>query len=137
LFFCWESDSWGRFFVCGVKTGCARKSRQAKATRQNRGTFGPGFRIVYGGLQKQVCAGALEGVGHMFSLLFLVVLYFLPAILGRDKSDAGGIFLLNLFLGWTLIGWLAAFIWAIASDRPTYVRYVPAGPGRFCSQALR
>jgi len=50
----------------------------------------------------------------MFSLLFVVFLYFLPAILGRDKSDATGIFLLNLFLGWTLIGWVAAFIWAIA-----------------------
>jgi len=40
----------------------------------------------------------------MISFLFLMLLYFLPAILGRDKSDATGIFLLNLFLGWTLIG---------------------------------
>ena len=46
----------------------------------------------------------------MFSFLFVVFLYFLPAIIGRDKSDATGIFLLNLFLGWTLIGWVAAFI---------------------------
>ncbi len=56
----------------------------------------------------------------MISFLFLMLLYFLPAILGRDKSDATGIFLLNLFLGWTLIGWVAAFIWAIASDRAHY-----------------
>src|SRR6266481_3822734 len=70
----------------------------------------------------------------MFSLLFLVVLYFLPAIIGRDKSDATGIFLLNLFLGWTLVGWVAAFIWAIASGRPHYVRYVPVRAGHFCSQ---
>jgi len=34
----------------------------------------------------------------MLTLLFLTVLYFLPAIIGRDKHDAAGIFLLNLFL---------------------------------------
>jgi hypothetical protein len=70
----------------------------------------------------------------MISFLFLMLLYFLPAILGRDKSDAIGIFLLNLFLGWTLIGWVAAFIWAIASERPIHVRYVPVSAGHFCSQ---
>ena len=70
----------------------------------------------------------------MISFLFLMLLYFLPAILGRDRSDAIGIFLLNLFLGWTLIGWVAAFIWAIASERPIYVRYVPVSAGHFCSQ---
>jgi hypothetical protein len=63
----------------------------------------------------------------MASLFILGVLYFLPAILGRDKSNATGIFLLNFFLGWTLIGWVAAFIWAISSDRPVYARLVPAG----------
>ncbi|HEY1424083.1 MAG TPA: superinfection immunity protein [Candidatus Acidoferrum sp.] len=71
----------------------------------------------------------------MLSLFIIALLYFLPAIIGRDKSDATGIFLLNLFLGWTLIGWVAAFIWACASDRPVYVKHlVPAsGAGRFCS----
>ena len=70
----------------------------------------------------------------MISFLFLMLLYFLPAILGRGKSGATGIFLLNLFLGWTLIGWVAAFIWAIASDRPHHERYVPVSAGHFCSQ---
>jgi hypothetical protein len=70
----------------------------------------------------------------MFSFLFIVGLYFLPAILGRHKSGAAGIFLLNFFLGWTLIGWVIAFIWAIASDRPTYLRYAPAGHTLYCSR---
>ena len=71
----------------------------------------------------------------MLSLSILVLLYFLPAIIGRDKADAGGIFLLNFFLGWTLIGWVAAFLWACSSDhRPAaYVHYVPVSPARFCS----
>ena len=75
----------------------------------------------------------------MVSFLILTALYFLPSIIGKDKRDAVGIFLVNLFLGWTLIGWVVAFLWACASDRPTaVVQYAPAGlpvigAARFCS----
>jgi hypothetical protein len=68
----------------------------------------------------------------MLSLLFLTLLYFLPSVIGKDKRDATGIFLVNFFLGWTLIGWVVAFLWACASDRPVYVQYAPVGVARFC-----
>jgi hypothetical protein len=72
----------------------------------------------------------------MLFLLFLAVLYFLPTIIGRDKSDAGLIFAVNLLLGWTVVGWFVALIWASAADaRPVPVRLVSmASSGRFCSQ---
>jgi len=72
----------------------------------------------------------------MLFLLFLSLMYFLPTIIGREKSDAGFIFLVNLLLGWTVVGWIVAFIWACAADtRPVPVRFVPvASSGRFCSQ---
>ena len=44
-------------------------------------------------------------------IFFLVVggaLYFLPTIVARNGDRAGLVFVLNLFLGWTLIGWVAA-----------------------------
>jgi Superinfection immunity protein len=44
----------------------------------------------------------------MLHLVFFVLLYFLPAIIGRDKQDATGIFLVNLFLGWAVSGWVFA-----------------------------
>jgi hypothetical protein len=73
----------------------------------------------------------------MLSLAILLLLYFLPSIIGRNKADATGIFLLNLFLGWTFIGWVIALFWACSSDHcaVTYVNYAPAGPAypsRFC-----
>jgi hypothetical protein len=72
----------------------------------------------------------------MLFLLFLILMYFLPAIIGRDKNDAGLIFVVNLFLGWTVIGWIACLIWACAADsRPIPVCMVPVtGSGRFCCQ---
>lgn len=43
-----------------------------------------------------------------------VALYFTPSIVAlyRVKPSRFGISLLNLLAGWTVIGWLAAFIWA-------------------------
>ncbi len=69
----------------------------------------------------------------MLTLLFLTALYFLPSILGRDKRDRAGIFLLNLFLGWTLVGWVIALVWACAAEPALRVHWVPAmAGGRFC-----
>lgn len=51
-------------------------------------------------------------------------MYFLPSIiaLARSKRDTLAIFLLNFFLGWSVIGWLVALIWAAKSDVPAVVR---------------
>ncbi|MHB8541608.1 MAG: superinfection immunity protein [Candidatus Acidiferrales bacterium] len=66
-------------------------------------------------------------------LLVLVLLYFLPAIIGHNKRDAMGIFLLNFFLGWTIIGWVAALFWACTSRTCAPVFQI-AGPAHYCHQ---
>jgi Superinfection immunity protein len=40
--------------------------------------------------------------------------YFLPAIIGFGREHQHGvpILLVNLFLGWTVLGWIAALVWA-------------------------
>jgi hypothetical protein len=50
-------------------------------------------------------------IGFIISL----VLYFLPTIIAvvRHHRNTLGVFLLNFFLGWTFIGWIAALIWAV------------------------
>jgi Superinfection immunity protein len=48
------------------------------------------------------------------SMLILVGIYFAPTILAllRGHLSLLGIFLLNLFAGWTVLGWLIALVWA-------------------------
>jgi hypothetical protein len=60
----------------------------------------------------------------MHFLIFLFLLYFLPAIIAatRHTHNATGILLLNLFLGWTVIGWFVVLLMAICSA-PCYVHY--------------
>jgi hypothetical protein len=53
-----------------------------------------------------------------FGLLIVLVgffIYFFPSFLAHTKShhNTAAIFALNLFLGWTLIGWVAALVWAL------------------------
>ena len=55
----------------------------------------------------------------ILSLIFLMIvfgIYFLPAIVAKDKKDRKAIMVLNFFLGWTLIGWVAALIWAVKEE---------------------
>jgi T4 superinfection immunity protein len=66
---------------------------------------------------------------HLFGFFlpffgFGFVMYFLPSIiaLARNKRDIGAIILLNFFLGWTMIGWVIALVWAVKTDYPMMVR---------------
>jgi hypothetical protein len=66
-------------------------------------------------------------LAHLFFFPFFglpLVLYFLPSIiaLARSKRDTLAIFLLNLFLGWSVIGWIVALVWAAKSDIPVVAR---------------
>jgi hypothetical protein len=36
---------------------------------------------------------------------------------GRKHNNLSSIFMLNLLLGWTVIGWIVAIIWAVSSNR--------------------
>jgi hypothetical protein len=62
---------------------------------------------------------------HPIFLLVSLFLYFLPAFLARNRSDFTAILLLNLFAGWTFIGWIIALVWALSSQQP---RQAPPQP---------
>lgn len=51
-------------------------------------------------------------------IVISLISYFLPTIIAmlRGKSNTFAILLLNLFLGWTFIGWIVALIWSVTSD---------------------
>ncbi len=52
------------------------------------------------------------GMPEIILILVTLPLYFLPSIIGRKKENYKMILLLNIFLGWTLLGWIGAIIWA-------------------------
>lgn len=45
--------------------------------------------------------------------LIAILIYFLPALIAnRRHPHATAIAIVNLFLGWTFIGWVACLVWA-------------------------
>lgn len=61
--------------------------------------------------QEPAMAFAMLGLG--------VALYFIPTIIAaiRLHPNRVPIMLLNLFVGWTFIGWIAALIWSASAIR--------------------
>ena len=80
---------------------------------------------------------------HVFALLFVLIaiclglaLYFLPTIIAQQRKhrSLGGIFVLNLLLGWSLLGWIGALVWALSNPQPVVIvqngpAYLPPGYG--------
>jgi hypothetical protein len=53
------------------------------------------------------------------STLLLAFGYFFPAIVAavRRHPNATAIFLLDLLLGWTVLGWIGALVWCAIGER--------------------
>ena len=68
-------------------------------------------------------------------LMVMVLLYFLPTIVALALlEDPLAVFLVNFFLGWTVIGWWVALVWAVAERKSLQVHRVLVSSGRFCSR---
>jgi hypothetical protein len=54
----------------------------------------------------------------MISLVLLLAFYLLPSFIAatREHKNAIPIFLTNLFLGWTLIGWVISLVWSATAQ---------------------
>jgi len=66
----------------------------------------------------------------MFALVaFLcgVAMYFMPAIVAhhRQHVSSGKIFLINLLLGWSVVGWIVCFAWACSGNTRQQIIYLP------------
>lgn len=59
-------------------------------------------------------------------LLLLAAAYFLPSLIAgvRGRPNTMAIFALNLFLGWTLLGWVLALVWSLSSAGQPVVQQV-------------
>lgn len=58
------------------------------------------------------------GVGELWLIAWIAV-YFFPSIeaLIRGSPDVLPIAMLNLFLGWTVVGWVVALVWSVRAVR--------------------
>lgn len=53
-----------------------------------------------------------------FVSIIVIGLYFFPSIIAAagKKRNVTAIFMLNLLLGWSIIGWVVALVWACTKE---------------------
>lgn len=63
--------------------------------------------------------GPFEVIIVLFIVGVLGLLYFLPVIIAgsRNHHQLGPVIVINTFLGWTLIGWVAALAMAVSATK--------------------
>jgi len=56
----------------------------------------------------------VDSTTNIIVLIVVVILYMLPTLIAfsREHPRRGEVGVVNIFLGWTLIGWVAVFLWA-------------------------
>jgi hypothetical protein len=74
---------------------------------------------------------------HLVGIFAGLAIYFLPAIIANKRShpSSTAITLVNFFLGWTFIGWIVCFVWALSGDHQAIIlQPAPAMPvALFCT----
>ena len=71
-----------------------------------------------------------------------ILVYLLPGILAYNwqRRYRLGILLLDVFLGWSIVGWVGALVWATMQDAPATPPAQAAGLERtcpFCAETIK
>lgn len=126
--------------ACGVAYIKAEMARVAESPPRNAAGASPihdlkmrasirrgaiGWAVIILSIATLLVVGGSEAASGLLSLgvlVFAAAVYFLPTLLARERKhpQAQAIFVLNLFVGWTFIGWVGAMVWAFVN---------PARPG--------
>uniref|UniRef100_A0A6M3J0P8 Putative superinfection immunity protein n=1 Tax=viral metagenome TaxID=1070528 RepID=A0A6M3J0P8_9ZZZZ len=61
-------------------------------------------------------------------IIILAVIYLLPTVHGYGKQHFAGIAILNIFLGWTFVGWVVALVWAVSDSNAPKTRATSKTP---------
>ena len=63
-------------------------------------------------------------IALMLLILPSLAVYFVPTIVAivRHARNVLGIVLLNIFGGWTFVGWIIALVWSIRDERQANYR---------------
>lgn len=74
--------------------------------------------FVNSGANQSAQLSVLKVAGIIAGILLWGYLYFLPGTIAskKKKRNTTAIWMLNIFLGWTVLGWVGALVWACTED---------------------
>ena len=83
--------------------------------------FNQGDPEVGGASASELGLLVVSALGFAGLLVGILAIYFLPSIVAvkREVKTSGGVIVVNIFLGWTLVGWVVALAWAVSGETQT------------------
>ena len=86
------------------------------------------FLVAYSFSMGQIPTNELNAFGTFAAFSFLIAapaLYLLPTYEAwrNQHSNLTAIALVNIFLGWSLLGWVVAVVWAYKKPESSYKRF--------------
>jgi len=60
----------------------------------------------------------INNMEGLIIVLLVLLVYFIPSIVAynRQVKNRTSVLILNIFLGWTFVGWVIALVWAVKKD---------------------
>lgn len=61
-----------------------------------------------------------DGIGAVILLFIFLFVYFLPSIIAArsNRDNVSSIFVINLIIGWSIIGWFIVLAWGLSNPKP-------------------
>lgn len=122
----WEIEKLDELRTRNVITNDEFESRKARllapispkpSIKQKR----PGTLLAVSVIAISLLVGAAYGgnAAVIFGTMFALLLYLLPAFIAYQRwhTNRHAILVVNVFLGWSIIGWLGALIWSATGAR--------------------
>lgn len=63
----------------------------------------------------------MSGLGVFIVVILGGLVYFLPTIVAWGNNNISTVVIINLFFGWTLIGWVVALVFAFSDSKPAVI----------------
>ena len=72
-------------------------------------------------MSEQDLTNIIDAIAIVTVVVLILMIYFLPSVIARVRKHSfkWAIFFLNLFMGFTGFGWVAAFVWAFTNNTIT------------------
>ena len=73
------------------------------------------------GAEPAVNSPLMNFIPFIIPLLIIILIYFIPTFIAKKKNhrQKTAIIIVNVFLGWTFLGWVVALVWSVMKDNDT------------------
>jgi hypothetical protein len=102
---------------CGIDDPAGTQSRSVSVRTREPSLAMILLALLAIGVAAEAMGGVALWIGGVAFFVLGIGIYFLPAFIASERRHPNrySIFIINLFFGWTFVGWVACLAWALSN----------------------